>query len=60
MEEITVDYEVLEAQRRRFEDVTCHIADPLLDGLHELLTAIIEQKPFREVKDIKMKGRKND
>lgn len=51
MKEITVDYKLLESQLQRFENVTSHVTDLLLDGLDELISAIIEQKPFREVKD---------
>ncbi len=51
MKEITVDYEVLEAQILRLTESTNDITDSLLDGLYNLLFAILEQKPFREAKD---------
>lgn len=50
MKEITVDYELLQRQQNRLGMIE-PIPDELLDGLFELLGQIIENRPFREVKD---------
>lgn len=51
--EITVDYELLETQLKALESVRIpgYLKGCLIDGVFDLLDAIVERRPFREVKD---------
>ena len=49
--EITVDYDVLKRQVKHLALQPSFDYDDEIDGLFNLLEAILERKPFREVKD---------